>query len=84
MSRKLTFGEFMLALPSPCASFVLDVKGSRRASGAFFDFGHEFAFFIVDPASGWFGRALWFPEAFPHSNGTAPGSAWWLTASPLS
>lgn len=44
--EELTFGEFMLALPSPCASFILDVKGTGQQG--VIDFGHEFAFFIVD------------------------------------
>jgi flagellar motor switch protein FliM len=45
--EELTFGEFMLALPSPCASFILDVKGSGGCQGVI-DFGRELAYFIVD------------------------------------
>lgn len=45
--EELTFGEFMMALPSPCASFILDVKDSSGHQGVI-DFGHEFSFFIVD------------------------------------
>jgi len=45
--EELTFGEFMLALPSPCASFIVDVRGAAGRQGVI-DFGHEFAFFLVD------------------------------------
>lgn len=45
--EELTFGEFMLALPSPCASFIVDIEGTVGQQGVI-DFGHEFAFFIVD------------------------------------
>ena len=45
--EQLTFGEFMLALPSPCASFVLDVGDDTGTQGVI-DFGHELAFFLVD------------------------------------
>ena len=45
--EELTFGEFMLALPSPCASFVVDIEGTVGQQGVI-DFGHEFAFFLVD------------------------------------
>jgi flagellar motor switch protein FliM len=45
--EELTFGEFQLALPSPCASFILDVKGATGQQGVI-DFGHEFAYFIID------------------------------------
>jgi flagellar motor switch protein FliM len=43
----LTFGEFTLALRSPCASYVIDVNGRGGHQGVL-DFGHEFAFFLVD------------------------------------
>jgi flagellar motor switch protein FliM len=45
--EQLTFGEFMLALPSPCSSFVVDVQGMGTSQGVI-DFGQEFAYFIVD------------------------------------
>jgi flagellar motor switch protein FliM len=45
--EELTFGEFMTSLPSPCASFIMDIDGSGGQQGVI-DFGHEFAFFIVD------------------------------------
>lgn len=44
--EQLTFGEFMLALPSPCASYIIDV-GNTGHQGVI-DFGHEFGFFLVD------------------------------------
>jgi flagellar motor switch protein FliM len=53
--EELTFGEFMLALPSPCASFIFDVKGSVGQQGVI-DFGHEFAYFIVDRLLGGSGQ----------------------------
>ena len=53
--EELTFGEFMLALPSPCASFILDVKGTVGQQGVI-DFGHEFAYFIVDRLLGGSGQ----------------------------
>lgn len=45
--EQLTFGEFMLALPSPCASFIVDV-GDQAGSQGVIDFGSEFAYYIVD------------------------------------
>ncbi len=53
--EELTFGEFMMALPSPCASFILDVKGTGGQQGVI-DFGHEFAYFIVDRLLGGTGQ----------------------------
>ncbi len=44
--EELTFGEFTMALPSPCASFVFDIRGQGQQG--VIDFGHEFSFFIVD------------------------------------
>jgi flagellar motor switch protein FliM len=44
--EQLTFGEFMLALPSPCASYIMNV-GDTDHQGVI-DFGHEFNFFLVD------------------------------------
>ena len=43
---QLTFGEFVLALPSPGASYIVDVAGSGRQG--VIDIGHEFAYFVVD------------------------------------
>ncbi len=44
--EQLTFGEFMLALPSPCASYIVDVPETGHQG--VIDFGHEFAYFLVD------------------------------------
>ncbi|MDH5588464.1 MAG: FliM/FliN family flagellar motor switch protein [Gemmatimonadota bacterium] len=52
--EQLTFGEFMLALPSPCASYIIDV-GTSGQQGVI-DFGHEFAYFLVDRLLGGTGR----------------------------
>ncbi len=48
--EQLTFGEFMLALPSPCASYIMNV-GDTDHQGVV-DFGHEFNFFLVDRLMG--------------------------------
>jgi flagellar motor switch protein FliM len=45
--EQLTFGEFMLALPSPCAAFVADVGDPAGRQGVI-EFGGEFAYFLVD------------------------------------
>lgn len=44
--EQLTFGEFVLALPSPCASYVVDVSDTGQQG--VIDFGHELAYFLVD------------------------------------
>lgn len=46
--EQLTFGEFILALPSPCASFTVKVGGAGGHHHGVIDFGHEFAYFVVD------------------------------------
>jgi flagellar motor switch protein FliM len=43
----LTFGEFTLALPSPCASYILSL-GEGRDGSAVIEIGREFAFLVVD------------------------------------
>lgn len=48
--EQLTFGEFMLALPSPCASYIIDV-GETGHQGVI-DFGQEFSYFLVDRLMG--------------------------------
>lgn len=53
--EQLSFGEFMLALPSPCASYVMDIRGTGGQE-AVIDFGHDFAFFLVDRLLGGAGR----------------------------
>lgn len=45
--EQLTFGEFMLALPSPCAAYIVDV-GDKAGRQGVIEFGHEFAYFLVD------------------------------------
>ncbi|MBK8250681.1 MAG: FliM/FliN family flagellar motor switch protein [Gemmatimonadetes bacterium] len=42
-----SFGEFTLSLPTPCASYTFEVERSGGQHGVI-DFGHEFAFFLVD------------------------------------
>lgn len=54
--EQLTFGEFMLALPSPCSSFVFDVNGPMGEHQGVIDFGHEFCYFCVDRLVGGTGR----------------------------
>lgn len=44
--EQITFGELVLALPSPCAAFIVDVPGEGRQG--FVDFGQEFSFYLVD------------------------------------
>lgn len=43
----LSFGEFTLALRSPCVSYIADLAGPG-GSQAVMDFGHELAFYVVD------------------------------------
>ncbi len=45
--EQLTFGEFQLALPSPCAAYVLQASGPEP-NQAVMEIGQEFAFFLVD------------------------------------
>jgi flagellar motor switch protein FliM len=52
--EQLSFGEFQLALPSPCSSYILDIQGTGRQG--VIDFGHEFAYFIVDRLFGGTGQ----------------------------
>ncbi|RMH20098.1 MAG: hypothetical protein D6701_04165, partial [Gemmatimonadetes bacterium] len=56
--EQLTFGEFMLALPSPCASYIMSVNGPAGPHQAVMDFGHEFAYFLVDRLLGGSGRIV--------------------------
>jgi len=58
--EQLSFGEFMLALPSPCASYVVDMK-SAGGQGVI-DFGGDFAFFLVDRLLGGSGAIAAVPE----------------------
>ncbi|MBV9772641.1 MAG: flagellar motor switch protein FliM [Gemmatimonadetes bacterium] len=45
--EQFSFGEFVLSLPSPCASFVVDIRDSGGQQGVI-DFGSEFAYLVVD------------------------------------
>lgn len=45
--EQFAFGEFVMSLPAPCASYVFDVRHSGGAQGVV-DVGHEFAYFLVD------------------------------------
>ncbi|MDF1505256.1 FliM/FliN family flagellar motor switch protein [Roseisolibacter sp. H3M3-2] len=45
--EQFSFGEFALSLPTPCATYVFDVKGSGGVQGVI-DVGHEFAYFLID------------------------------------
>lgn len=45
--EQFSFGEFTLSLPAPCASYILDIKGSGGIQGVI-DIGHEFAYFLID------------------------------------
>lgn len=44
---QVSFGEFTLSLPTPCASFLADVVESGGQQ-AVIDFGGDFAFYLVD------------------------------------
>ncbi len=45
--EQLTFGEFVLSLPDPCASFVFNI-GAPGGPQAVIDIGREFAFYSVE------------------------------------
>lgn len=45
--EQFSFGEFVLSLPSPCASYVVDIRDSGGQQGVI-DFGAEFAYLTVD------------------------------------
>lgn len=51
-----TFGEFLLALGTPCASYVIDL-GDERSSQAVLDFDPELAAYLVDRLFGGTGAA---------------------------
>ncbi len=44
--EQLTFGEFTLALPSLCASYVVNVPETGHQG--VIDFGHDFGYFLID------------------------------------
>lgn len=45
--EQYSFGEFILSLPTPCASYILDIRNTGGQQGVM-DFGHELAYFLVD------------------------------------
>ena len=45
--EQFSFGEFVLSLPSPCCSYVMNINGRDGLQGVI-DFGSDFAFFLVD------------------------------------
>lgn len=45
--EQFSFGEFTLSLPTPCATYIFDVKDTGGQQGVI-DIGHEFAYFIID------------------------------------
>ena len=45
--EQFSFGEFTLSLPTPCASFTFELQHTGGQAGVI-DFGHEFAYFLVD------------------------------------
>lgn len=45
--EQLSYGEFTLSLPTPCASFGFDIRNCEGRKGVI-DVGHEFAYFLVD------------------------------------
>jgi flagellar motor switch protein FliM len=45
--EQFSFGECTLSLPTPCASYIFDIVDSGGQQGII-DFGHEFAYFLVD------------------------------------
>jgi flagellar motor switch protein FliM len=54
--EQFSFGEFTLSLPTPCATYIFDVKNTGGAQGVI-DIGHEFAYFTVDRFFGGSGAA---------------------------
>ncbi len=45
--EQFSFGEFTLSLPTPCASYTFELRQTGGQHGVI-DFGHEFAYFLVD------------------------------------
>lgn len=45
--EQFSFGEFTLSLPTPCASYTFELQNTGGQQGVI-DFGHEFAYFLVD------------------------------------
>lgn len=59
--EQLTFGEFALSLPAPCASYIFDIAGSGESQGVI-DFSSEFSFFLVDRLLGGSGQSSEAPR----------------------
>lgn len=45
--EQISFGEFLLSLPVPCSSFIVDIKGAHGQAGVV-DFGRELNYFLID------------------------------------
>jgi flagellar motor switch protein FliM len=45
--EQLSFSEFALSLPTPCCSYLLEIHDAGGQQGVI-EFGHEFAFFLID------------------------------------
>ncbi len=45
--EQFSFGEFALSLPTPCAAYTFEILKTGGQQGVL-DFGHEFAYFLVD------------------------------------
>jgi len=54
--EQFAFGEFVMSLPAPCASYVFDVGNTGGAQGVV-DVGHEFAYFLIDRLFGGSGQS---------------------------
>jgi len=53
--EQFSFGEFTMSLPTPCASFILDIDDSGGQQ-AIVDVGQEFSLFLVDKLFGGSGQ----------------------------
>jgi flagellar motor switch protein FliM len=54
--EQFAFAEFAMGLPSPCASYVLNVNGPASGAQGAIDVGYEFAYFLVDRLFGGSGQ----------------------------
>jgi flagellar motor switch protein FliM len=57
--EQISFGEFLLSLPVPCSSFIVDIKHGQQGV---VDFGREFSYFLVDRLFGGGGSAPAIPD----------------------
>ncbi len=55
--EQYSFGEFTLSLPTPCASYIFDIRDSGGQQGVI-DFGSDFAHFLVDRLFGGSGSLI--------------------------